>query len=198
MPIILEMHNDENLEVRIGISKTIGTYIKFQGIESIGVLHTYLKTLFNDPKWRVRNQALETIVDIVNHFSNYETFAKYLESTYLLFLKDKVSLIRETGISKIKILIRNFKSDWVTKSLLPEILNLLNSKSNYIERTTGLYCLQAIAENSSVDYNKEKILPLILKSVKDPVPNIRFIVCKIFKCLNSNIAKQDHSSIITY
>ena len=100
MPIILEMHNDENLEVRIGISKTIGTYIKYQGIESIGVLHTYLITLFNDPKWRVRNQALETIVDIVNHFSvinnikNYETFGKYLESTYLLFLKDKVSLIR--------------------------------------------------------------------------------------------------------
>jgi hypothetical protein len=63
------MHNDENVDVRIGISKTIGTYVKHQGVESVAVLHTYLKTLFSDPKWRVRNQALETIVDIVGYFS---------------------------------------------------------------------------------------------------------------------------------
>ena len=46
-----------------------------------------------------------------------------------------------------------------------------------------------MAENSSTDYNKEKILPHIVKCVKDPVPNIRFIVAKIFKNLSSNLTK---------
>jgi hypothetical protein len=49
------MHNDDNVDVRIGITKTMGTYIKSIGKESVAVLHTYIKTLFNDPKWRVRN-----------------------------------------------------------------------------------------------------------------------------------------------
>jgi hypothetical protein len=49
------MHNDDNVDVRIGITKTMGTYIKCIGKESVISLHTYLKTLINDPKWRVRN-----------------------------------------------------------------------------------------------------------------------------------------------
>ena len=68
LPIIIEMHNDDNVDVRIGIIKTMGTYIKWIGKESVPVLYTYLKSLFSDPKWRVRNQALETIVDIGSHF----------------------------------------------------------------------------------------------------------------------------------
>ena len=46
---------------------------------------------------------LRIIFPYIIKFQNYETFNKYLESTYLLFLKDKVSFIRETGISKIKV-----------------------------------------------------------------------------------------------
>ena len=63
---------------------------------------------------------------------------------------------------------------------MTEITNLLNNKSNYLERTTGLYCLQGISEVSTQEITKEKIIPLILKSIKDPIPNVRFIVCKIF------------------
>jgi hypothetical protein len=35
LPIILEIYNDENAEVRIGISKTIASYVKNVGIESL-------------------------------------------------------------------------------------------------------------------------------------------------------------------
>jgi hypothetical protein len=62
------MHNDENVDVRIGVSKIMGTYIKCVGKESIIILHTYIKALFNDSKWRVRNQVLETIIEISNNF----------------------------------------------------------------------------------------------------------------------------------
>ena len=48
-------------------------------------------------------QILRIIFPYIIKFQNYETFNKYLESTYFLFLKDKVSFIRETGISKIKV-----------------------------------------------------------------------------------------------
>jgi hypothetical protein len=46
-------------------------------------------------------------------------------------------------------MIKAFKIDWAVKSLMPEINNLLNSKTNYLERITGLYSLQAIAECAS-------------------------------------------------
>ena len=81
----------------------------------------------------------------------------------------------------LKSLIRPFKLEWVVKALFPEVNTLLNSKNNYLERTTGLYCLQAIAECATQDFNREKILPLLVKFVKDPIPNVRFITAKIFK-----------------
>lgn len=93
-------------------------------------------------------------------------------------------------------LIRCLKTDWVNKSLLPEVNTLLNSKNNYLERTTGLYCLQSIAECSTQDFNREKILPLLVKSVKDPIPNVRFITAKIFKSIAENLSKQDQNTIV--
>jgi len=74
LPIIIEMHGDDNVDVRIGITKTMGTYMRTVGLESVQVLHTYLKTLFNDSKWRVRCQALDTIVEVVNHYQNLDNF----------------------------------------------------------------------------------------------------------------------------
>jgi hypothetical protein len=35
----------------------------------------------------------------------------------------------------------------------------------------------------SADFNKEKILPILLKNAKDGIANIRFVVAKIFKTL---------------
>jgi hypothetical protein len=71
----------------------------------------------------------------------------------------------------------------VSKSLLPEITGILNNKHNYLERTTGLYCLQGVSEVCSAEFTREKVIPLILKLAKDPVPNVRFVTCKVFSSI---------------
>lgn len=36
------------------------------------------------------------------------------------------------------------------------------------------------------EFNKEKILPIILRNSKDPVANVRFVITKILKSLANN------------
>jgi len=44
-----------------------------------------------------------------------------------------------------------------------------------------LYSLQSIAAAVPQEYYIDKIMPIVTKYAKDTVPNIKFVVCKIFK-----------------
>jgi hypothetical protein len=35
----------------------------------------------------------------------------------------------------------------------------------------------------AADFNRDRVLPILLKISKDPVPNVRFVVAKAFKIL---------------
>lgn len=187
---ILEMFPDENTEVRICVMKAATRYVKAVGIESITTMAPHFKNTIADPKWRVRTETLEGIADIAVHFSNIDMFTKHLEPLFFTYLKDKTYAVRDVGVKKLKGLCQAFKSDWCSNTLIPKLIEANGKDNNYLMRVTALYSLSAVASAMNQEFNSNNVLPLLVKAVKDPVPNVKFVLSQIFKnTINSFLDK---------
>lgn len=70
-----------------------------------------------------------------------------------------------------------FGADWAAAHLLPPIEKVLKDPS-YLRRLTAIQACAAIASVMDTDAASRIVLPLILDSAQDYVPNIRFNVAK--------------------
>lgn len=63
----------------------------------------------------------------------------------------------------------------------------ISKENGYLYRLTGIQSLRTLALNVAPETAADKILPILIKHLSDPVPNIRFITIKILKELASKI-----------
>lgn len=184
LPLILELLSDENHDVKIGAIQSSVKYAQVVGLESIANLSSHYKTLLLDQKWRVRLETLNAIITLSLHFQHLDTFNKHLEPLFYTYLRDKAQSVRDTGIEKLKNLVQVYKIDWVNQNLLPKLNETISKDNGYLTRIAGFYSLQSIAQAANQlnpNFTTEKILPILSKSIKDPIPNIRFVIIKIWK-----------------
>ena len=140
---------------------------------------TTLSNMTKDAQWRVRNSVFELIGDMSKLFGK-DQFQKHLEGIFLTYLTNTAASVRDTGIQKSSELAEKFKGDWVISSFIPKVIENYNiDKQGYNYRMCSLNSLAAIIPNLSKEQVTQHIVPLLLKAMKDPIPNVRFCTSKI-------------------
>lgn len=72
-------------------------------------------------------------------------------------------------------------------SLISKITENLSKDKGHVFRGTALYAIQQVGLVAPSEIILEKLLPLVIKNLKDPVPNIKFIAIKVAKSLQKRI-----------
>ena len=96
--------------------------------------------------------------------------------SYLVFA------VREAATNNLKRLVAIFGSNWARSSVLPKVVQMCNDQ-NYLHRMTCLFCINVLAEVCETQLIEENMLPIVYQMANDPVPNVRFNVCKTIHIL---------------
>lgn len=113
-----------------------------------------------------------------------EVFQKQLEGLFLSYLSNTAASVRDMGVRKSRELAEKFKGDWIMTTFIPKVNEIYNvDKQGYNYRMCCLSSLQQIVPFITKEQVAQQVVPIFLKAMKDPIPNVRFTVAKIIlKC----------------
>lgn len=132
-----------------------------------------------DAQWRVRMSVFELIGDLSKAFGK-EVFTKHLESIFLSYLTNTAASVREMGIKKAREIGEKFKAEWIVANFIPKVVENYNiDKQGYNYRMCSLSSLHAVMPYLGKEQISQLLVPIFLKAMKDPIPNVRFCVAKI-------------------
>ena len=190
---------DEIAEVRLGIAKSMyEIFISSEGtlLNSINAL---LGSMQKDTQYSIRECVYDTLAKLGIHYG-IDLFKSSIENLYFNFLADNVASVREVGIKSLEKLIGKFGSSWVLSQLLPKLQNQLSTpKQSYLTRMCIIHSICVCAKYLEPKQNGEFILPIVLKSLKDKVANVKFYTIKLLQKIIQNFdasSKEKIKSII--
>lgn len=121
-PLLPELFNDDQKEVREAASKSAAKFCENVGPESIDVFINLFKKSLEDTKWRVRAETLDGLINLAKKFPQPpDLFKNKLEPLIMMYLKEKASVVREISIEKIPLLMQTYKNDWVFNRFIPKL-----------------------------------------------------------------------------
>jgi len=174
--IFLALLKDEFPDVRLNIIS------KLDAVNSVGIdllaqsLLPAIVDLAEDRQWRVRLAIIEYIPLLGSQLGN-QFFDEKLSNLCLTWLGDSVFAIREAAALNIKKLAEVFGTEWAKNNIIPKVLSLY-THPNYLYRMTTLFSIGQLAPVVGADVTISIMLPLVLRMIKDHVPNIRFNAAK--------------------
>lgn len=188
LPILMDLIKDENSEVKLNVCNGLIKVAKVVGPEILSApFTTTLTNMTKEGQWRVRMAVFELIGEMSKMFGK-ETFQKHLESVFLSYLSNTAASVREMGVKKAKELAEKFKGDWVMSTFVPKVIETYNvDKQGYNYRMCCLMSLQAIIPFITKEQISSHVIPIFLKAMKDPIPNVRFTVAKILQKSKSQL-----------
>ncbi|KAK4773919.1 hypothetical protein SAY87_028938 [Trapa incisa] len=98
------------------------------------------------------------------------------------WLQDKVYSIRDAAANNLKRLAEEFGPDWAMGHIIPQILEM-SKHPHYLYQMTILHAISLIAPVMGSEIVCSKLLPLVINSSKDRVPNIKFNAAKVMQSL---------------
>lgn len=101
LPHIVDLFEDENKEVRQGVTRAACKFVEVTGQESLKNLIPHFRRSSEDPKWRVRIEAYDAIAHLAKVFHNPDLFTTTLEPMFMNYLKDRIAIVRENGVEKL-------------------------------------------------------------------------------------------------
>ena len=178
--ILMDLIKEENSEVKLNVCNGLIKVAQVMGPEIL--TPTFLTTITNmtkEAQWRVRMAVFELIGELSKLFGK-EVFQKHLESIFLSYLSNTAASVREMGVKKSKELAEKFKGDWVMSAFIPRVIESYNvDKQGYNYRMCCLMSLQQVIGLITKEQIAQHVIPIFLKAMKDPIPNVRFTVAKI-------------------
>lgn len=104
------------------------------------------------------------------------------------YLNNTAASVREMGVKKAKELADKYKGEWVMQTFIPKVIETYNvDKQGYNYRMCCLTSLQQILSHITKEQVAQHVIPIFLKAMKDPIPNVRFTVAKILQRAKSQI-----------
>ena len=114
---------------------------------------------------------------------------------------DKIHSIREAAVVNLAQLAETFGPQWAAEQVLPKIIALYGH-SHFLYRLTSVASLHALSTQVEPSMFQSAVLPTLLKSAEDPVPNIRIRVATILgivgkKCSNDENFQSTVKPVLT-
>ena len=152
-----------------------------------------------DTQYSIRECVYDTLAKLGVHYG-LDLFKSSIENLYFNYLVDNVASVREVGINSLEKLIGKFGPSWILGQLLPKLQNQLSTpKQSYLTRMCIIHSICICAKYLEPKQNGEFILPIVLKSLKDKVANVKFYTIKLLQNIIQNFdapSKEKIRSII--
>lgn len=178
LPVLLNLLRDEYPDVRLNVIRKLEQVSNVIGINLLQKsLLPAIVALAEDRHWRVRLAIIEYFPQLARQLGT-GGFDEVLGKLCIQWLEDQVSAIRHAAATNLKSLAEEFGQDWVQEVVIPQLLDRV-SHPHYLYRMTVLECIALIGTVVSSETLTTVILPELLKSSSDKVPNVRFYVCKL-------------------
>ncbi|CAK61709.1 unnamed protein product (macronuclear) [Paramecium tetraurelia] len=187
---LIELMADDNQDVRRNAAKSAGQFAAAIGPEALNQFVPFLKKCMDDPKWRVRKETMQTIIQLALTVKNPDVFNKQLESVFVMFLKDRAAEVRSMGLSQLPALIATYKQEWAVGNFLSKCVETLSKDVGSLYRINALYAIQQISFAVDGPVAQDRLWPIVQKCLKDTVPNIRFVSIRVAKSLSKKIDNQ--------
>lgn len=187
-PIIVDLVNDKELEVKIEAIKLIEPWSKYVGTSILDLMKNKIFELkLESPNWRIRFANIEASLALNRTFKNEAAFEKYFRKIFLQGLNDKAFKVREFSVNEIKNL-SNIVNQEHMKKLCKEVVGFLNDDSLfYTFKLTNISALEQFFYSVNDLQTREDIIikQNLIPLCEDKLSNIRY------KALNSliNISK---------
>jgi len=110
-------------------------------------------------------------------------FEEKLVPQYLATYQDQVNAVRMAATQCLQPLASTLGGDWVRAKLVPRLVALYDAEgSSYLQRITVLYGVRDLAKAADhADVGTELLLSLLLRALRDPVANVRFVAAQILE-----------------
>jgi serine/threonine-protein phosphatase 2A regulatory subunit A len=186
LPAISELMKDEFHDVRLNIVSHAGTFCDVLGVESFmhSCLHT-IQTLIMDNHWRIRRSVVEQVPKLAVKFG-VDMYQQKLEALFISSLRDSVFSVRKEALTQLKQIADTFGQQWTAEHLLSKIMDLYggvqgqNPATGYASRVTTLQAMPKVWDSLRADQSASSaVISLLVKALKDSVPNVRFCACKV-------------------
>jgi serine/threonine-protein phosphatase 2A regulatory subunit A len=185
LPILLILLRDECSDVRLAIVSNLQPVHEVIGIDLLNQsLLPAITGLAADTQWRVRLSILEKVPDIAEQLGS-DVFQNQFDNQLVNWLSDSVYSVRRAASDVLLKLSKHFGEDWTKMFLISKLVSLLKS-TNYLHRVTALYGIQTLASVLSSETVETQLLPQVLLSLKDNIPNVRIIAARVATTLYWN------------
>lgn len=126
LPQLLALAEDDVYDVKVNNIQVISVYVANMGVDHLNQFLPIFNKAKTDNKWRLRQQTLQAVIHISVEIKNFEMFLTHLDPIICQAMKDSVFDIRQTAIQGINKILTVYQSQWLDKSLLNKISDLLN------------------------------------------------------------------------
>lgn len=186
LPMISDLMKDEYHDVRLNIVQQSGTICDVLGVD--GLIHSLLhsiQSLIMDNHWRIRQSVVEQVPKLAKLFG-VEMYQSKLEALFLSSLRDSVHDVRRTAIERLEEIAKLFGKQWTMDRLFPKITEQYSQSAGYANRVTTLQVLPKLSGVMEAEQVSAQIVPMIIKAMKDGVPNVRFCALKMLITLSQD------------
>jgi serine/threonine-protein phosphatase 2A regulatory subunit A len=186
LPMISDLMKDEYHDVRLNIVQQSGTICDVLGVD--GLIHSLLhsiQSLIMDNHWRIRQSVVEQVPKLAKLFG-VEMYQSKLEALFLSSLRDSVHDVRRTAIERLEEIAKLFGKQWTMDRLFPKITEQYSQSAGYANRVTTLQVLPKLSGVMEAEQVSAQIVPMIIKAMKDGVPNVRFCALKMLIILSQD------------
>ena len=180
LPIVNQMLKDEAYEVRLAFAESMNEFNKnFPSDKLCTFVLPLVLGMMNDVQWRVRLKVVEYLPQLAE-LLGLETYREKLAEPMMKWAEDPVFAVREAVLEVLARLAAQFGSQWVNELTMP-FIRRLSEHVVFAKRMTALVALTKLYKV----LNPQDMLDVLLKMAKDPVPNIKFNVCKALKLVGA-------------
>jgi serine/threonine-protein phosphatase 2A regulatory subunit A len=181
-PIIIDLVNDKEIEVKIEAIKLIEPWSKYVGQGILDLLKNKTFELkLDSPNWRIRLANLEAAIGLNRVFKNEAAFDKYFRRIFLDGLNDKAFKVRETSSKEIPNLALMLPQDSMIR-LCKEVVGFLNDdRLFYTFKITNLEAVELFffAINDAETREEIIIKQTLIPFCEDKQNNLRYKALKI-------------------
>lgn len=179
--VVLALLKDEYPEVRLNVISRLDKVSFIMSIEKLSSeLLPAIVDLAEDKNWRVRLAIIQHIPLLARQLGRtfFEENGK-LGDLCMSWLGDCVYSIREAAIGNLKALTEVFGLEWAKNHIVPQVLGMYDTSTNYLLRMTSLHAIGVLSEVVGTETVEELFLPIVTeRASRDPVPNVRFCSAK--------------------